>query len=110
MSTLAAACRAKLVNMLPLLGSDKQGEGDAAALAAHRIMTKAGVSWDNILPTAPPPHREPLIGTWRKTCAQLHNTKAVSALGSASSSLICPTSSGYRRSNETASVKSRNAC
>jgi hypothetical protein len=63
--------RARLAKVLPLLSSDKQGERDAAALAAHRIMTKAGVSWDNILPTATPPHREPLIGTWRTTCSEL---------------------------------------
>ncbi len=65
------ACRAKLIKVLPLLSSDKQGERDAAALAAQRILTKAGLCWDDILAAAPLPHREPLIGTWRTTCSEL---------------------------------------
>jgi hypothetical protein len=71
MSTLPAACRAKLVKVLPLLGSDRPGEVVAAAPAAHRILTKAGISWGDILATAPALHREPLLGTWRTTCTEL---------------------------------------
>jgi hypothetical protein len=65
------ACRTKLIKVLPLLGSDKPGEVVAAASAAHRILTKAGLSWDDILAATPSQHREPLLGTWRTTCAEL---------------------------------------
>jgi hypothetical protein len=71
MSALPAACRAKLVKVLPLLGSDKPGEVVAAASAAHRILVKAGLSWGEIPAVKPPEHREPLLGTWRTTCAEL---------------------------------------
>jgi hypothetical protein len=63
--------RARLAKVLSLLGSDKAGEVVAAAAAAHRILVKAGISWGDILATAPPPHREPLMGTWRTTCTEL---------------------------------------
>jgi hypothetical protein len=63
--------RARLANLLPLIGSDKQGERDAAALTAQRILAKAGLSWDDILAAAPAPHPEPLLGAWRTTCAEL---------------------------------------
>lgn len=63
--------RSRLAKVLPLLGSDKAGERDAAALAAHRILTKAGLSWEQILAGSPPQPREPLIGTWRLTCGEL---------------------------------------
>jgi hypothetical protein len=62
--------RAKLAKVLPLLGSDKQGERDAAALATTRILANTGLSWSHILAVEPDPHREPLIG-WRQTCAAL---------------------------------------
>lgn len=71
MTALSAPDRAKLAKVLPLLGSDKQGERDAAALAAHRILLKAGMSWGDVLAAKPPEHREPLIGTWRQTCIEL---------------------------------------
>jgi hypothetical protein len=55
---------------LGLLGSAHAGERDAAALAAHRLITQAGITWPDLL--APPPvKREPLYGTWRTTCAEL---------------------------------------
>ncbi len=51
------AARTKLAKVLPLLGSDNAGERDAAALAASRILAKAGLSeqglrllWPNLRP------------------------------------------------------------
>jgi hypothetical protein len=63
--------RARMAKVLPLLGSDKQGERDAAALAAHRILVKAGMTWSEILAVRPIEHREPLMRRWRTTCAEL---------------------------------------
>lgn len=65
--------RTKLEKVLPLLGSDHAGERDAAALAASRILKAAGLSWDELLCRGPAPeeHREPLLGVWRQTCAEL---------------------------------------
>jgi hypothetical protein len=64
MSALSPPVWEKLAKVLPLLGSNEGGERDAAALAAHRILTKAGLSWDQILAGKPSEHREPLIGMW----------------------------------------------
>jgi hypothetical protein len=64
--------RARLAKVLPLLGSDKAGERDAAALAATRILKAARLSWDDLLRRPEPTeHREPLLGTWRTTCVAL---------------------------------------
>lgn len=72
MSGISPSVREKLAKVLPLLGSDKGGERDAAALAADRILTKAGLTWPEIFAGKSPEHREPLLGTaWRKTCAEL---------------------------------------
>jgi hypothetical protein len=60
--------RTRLSKILPLLSSDKQGERDAAALAAQRILTKAGLSWGDIIAPTPVPHRAP---PWRATCLEL---------------------------------------
>ena len=66
-----ATC-AKLGKVLPLLGSDQAGERDAAALAASRILKAAGLGWDDLLRSPEPiEHREPLLGVWRQTCAEL---------------------------------------
>jgi len=55
--------RKKLVNVLARLASDQAGERQAAAEAAHRLVTAAGLTWEAILlPCAPPP-RKP---RWRK--------------------------------------------
>ena len=70
MSALPAAQRAKLVKVLALLDSPREGERDAAALAAARLVQAAGLSWAQIL-AAPPVKREPLFSTWRATCAEL---------------------------------------
>jgi hypothetical protein len=71
MTALSAPDRAKLAKVLPLLSSDKQGERDAAALAAHRRLTRAGLSWSEILGGKTSEPREPLLGTWRATRAEL---------------------------------------
>jgi hypothetical protein len=34
-----------------------------------RILKARNIDWDELI--APPPHREPLMGTWRTTCAEL---------------------------------------
>jgi hypothetical protein len=68
--TLSTASRTKLACVLALLGSDKPGERDAAGLAAHRMIQRAGVTWEQLL-SPPPPRREPLHATWRSTCAEL---------------------------------------
>jgi hypothetical protein len=70
MTALPAPDRAKLAK-LPLPASDKPGEVVAAAAAAHQILDKAGLSWGDILTVKPPEHREPFLGTWRTTCAEL---------------------------------------
>ncbi|MBL6080738.1 hypothetical protein JMJ56_22230 [Belnapia sp. T18] len=40
---------AKLARILGLLGSDQAGERAAAAEAAHRLVTRLGLSWDEVL-------------------------------------------------------------
>lgn len=64
------SARAKLLKVLPLLGSDNAGERDAAALAASRILKGAGPSWGDLLSRPATEPREPLLG-WRATCAEL---------------------------------------
>lgn len=63
--------RLKLSKVLPLLASDKVGEVTAAAAAVQRILAKCGMTWEQVLAIKTAEHREPLIGTWRKTCAAL---------------------------------------
>jgi len=70
MSTLAPADRERLTKLLGLLGSDFAGERDAAGLAAARLLQARGLSWPDLLLPAPI-HREPMMGTWRTTCAEL---------------------------------------
>jgi hypothetical protein len=70
MSALPATQRAKLAKVLALLDSPREGERDAAALAAARLVKTAGLSWAQIL-AAPPVKREPGYGTWRTTCTEL---------------------------------------
>lgn len=66
------SARAKLVKVLPLLGSDNAGERDAAALAACRILKATGLSWGDLLRSPEPAeHREPLLGTYRTTSIEL---------------------------------------
>ena len=49
---------AKLARILGLLGSDQAGERAAAGLAAHRLITRLGLSWEQVL-APPPPRRSP---------------------------------------------------
>jgi hypothetical protein len=63
---LSAPIREKLAKTLRLLGSDQQGERNAAALAACRIQKATGLSWDDPLRgPEPAEHGEPLVRTWR---------------------------------------------
>jgi hypothetical protein len=70
MTALPAAGRTRLAKLLGMLGSDHAGERDAAGLAAHRLITRAGVTWGELL-ARPEPKREPQFSTWRATCAEL---------------------------------------
>lgn len=63
--------RNKLSKLLALLGSDQPGERDGAALAAHRIVERSGLSWRQILSPPPIERKLPELGTWRATCARL---------------------------------------
>ena len=49
MSALPAADRSRLVKVLALLDSPREGERDAAALAAARLLKAAGVSWAQVI-------------------------------------------------------------
>jgi hypothetical protein len=76
-NTLPATSRTKLAKLLSMLGSDYAGERDAAALAAHRLVTDACLTWRDVLvgssdpadishesqSTRPPPTSEP--SPWR---------------------------------------------
>lgn len=61
---LAPADRTKLAAVLGLLGSPHQGERDAAALAADRLVRKHGLSWGDVL--APQPQSVPHPETSRR--------------------------------------------
>jgi hypothetical protein len=71
MSSLPAKAREDLAKILGLLGSDYQGERDAAALAAGRLLKRYGLTWQELPALLQPPKREPLWSTWRQTCAEL---------------------------------------
>jgi hypothetical protein len=66
---LSPVTRAKLARVLALLGSDKPGERDAAGLAAHRMVSGAGTTWEEVLAPAPLLQREPLHAPWRTMVA-----------------------------------------
>ena len=68
---LSKTDRQKLAKLLGLTGSDHDGERAAAALAAHRLVTKIGLTWNQVLDPPPAEHRLPELGTWRKTVAEL---------------------------------------
>lgn len=61
------ALRTKLAKLLGMLGSDHAGERDAAALAAHRLVQQAGVTWQQVMKPPPVEKRLPELGTWRQT-------------------------------------------
>jgi predicted component of type VI protein secretion system len=70
MSALPATSQTKLAKLLGMLGSDHAGERDAAAVAAHRLVTQAGVTWRQVV--SPPAIEKalPELGTWRQTVAE----------------------------------------
>ncbi|HET8637058.1 MAG TPA: hypothetical protein VFL96_09440, partial [Acidobacteriaceae bacterium] len=57
-----------MAKILGLLGSDRPGERDAAALAAHRFVQQRGIAWVDVLNPPPVEHQLPELGTWRATC------------------------------------------
>lgn len=71
MTALPATSRAKLAKLLGMLGSNHPGERDAAGLAAHRLVTQAGLTWHQIVTPPPIEKRLPELGTWRVTCAEI---------------------------------------
>jgi hypothetical protein len=65
--------RERLAKLLGMLGSEHQGERDAAGLAAHRLVTASGLTWSSIvcIPQSEPMHAhhaDPL--NWRATATR----------------------------------------
>ena len=71
MSGLTAAQRERLIGCLRLWQhpDTTPPERNAALAGAARILKARNLDWDALI--ARPPHREPLIGIWRATCAEL---------------------------------------
>jgi hypothetical protein len=63
--------RKRLAQLLGLLGSNYPGERGNAAVASHKLIQTKGVTWSEVIDPPPPEHHEPLMGTWRTTCAEL---------------------------------------
>jgi hypothetical protein len=101
MSALPAACRPKFAKLLGLLGSDHQGERDAAALAAHRLVMRAGLSWEQIITPAPVEKALPELGTWRETVAECLSHAGSLRRWVSAFSAICLSSVDSRSSNGT---------
>jgi hypothetical protein len=82
MSALDAATAAKLVKVLNLLGSSHDGERASAALAAHRLLHTARLTWEQVIigAVAPVPGPQPTdteppadtAGRARWAAARLH--------------------------------------
>ncbi|MFC0408238.1 hypothetical protein [Roseomonas elaeocarpi] len=56
---MQASDLAKLVRVLGLLGSEHDGERAAAAMAAHRLIKRSGLSWQQLLGPAQAASRGP---------------------------------------------------
>lgn len=69
MTVLSRTDRDRLGKLLGLLGSDFPGERDAAAQAAHRIVMRAGLTWQQVVEPPPVEKKLPELGTWRATVA-----------------------------------------
>ncbi len=80
MNALLQTDRTKLVKLLGMLGSNHAGERDAAGLAAHRLLQKRGMTWEDALTPRAAERRLPQHATWRTTCARLmENPRALRA-------------------------------
>jgi hypothetical protein len=66
-TVLPATSRTKLAKVLGMLGSDNPGERDNAALAAHRLVTQAGMTWQQVITPAAVEKPLPELGSWRTT-------------------------------------------
>ncbi len=53
MAALPATDRTKLAKLLGLLGSNHQGERDAAGLAAHRLVQSHNATWFDVVAPVP---------------------------------------------------------
>lgn len=73
---LSQVDRVRLGKLLAMLGSEHAGERDAAALAAHRLIQKRGITWDQALTPRPVEKQLPEMGTWRTTCRTLLEHRA----------------------------------
>src|SRR4051794_32015588 len=64
---LSEAGREKLIRILGLLGSTHQGERDAAALAAIRLLQQFDLSWHDVVAQSAPADAGPirLAADWR---------------------------------------------
>jgi hypothetical protein len=65
--SLMVADRVRLAKLLALLGSDHAGERAAAAMAAHRLVEKNGLTWRQVLEPPAIEKKMPEMGTWRST-------------------------------------------
>ena len=59
-AVLDPASRAKLVNILGMLGSDFAGERASAGLLACRFLKKHGLRWEDVI-GSPPRHEKPRV-------------------------------------------------
>src|SRR4051812_41709078 len=64
---LSESGREKLIRILGLLGSAHQGERDAAALAAIRLLQQCDVTWQDVIaqPARANTEPSPLAADWR---------------------------------------------
>ena len=74
---LSQSDRTRLAQILGLLGSNQSGERDAAGLAAHRLVSKAGLTWYDVIEPPPPATQEQSYSTrsmtWREVVSHLLN-------------------------------------
>ena len=66
-----AVFRKKLAKVLALLASDQAGERDAAGQAASRMVSQAGLTWQQVMNPPAIEKALPELGVWRKTVAEL---------------------------------------
>jgi hypothetical protein len=72
MTALSARDRERLIACVLLWARPgTAAEREAAAAGAQRILQTRGLTWEDVIST--PPKDEPLIATWRATCAALAN-------------------------------------
>ena len=63
---LSTPDRERLVKLLGMLGSSFQGERDAAACAAQRLLEQHGLTWCQVIAPAAADATRPAPGDWRQ--------------------------------------------